>query len=320
MAAIHPSLIDNSEITHPTLKAFLHQRTRQWKYTDLSFAPTQCIDLPDDYATDTPPRNTPQDKRHIYWTEDIAMPEPFSGITKTLSRLKVNVTASTRDSTAVSTETDTDTSSIWKNASVLCPTFAGGKETAGECVFTDPAVQHAILSFFEEVAQEPEHYRNPAFTTSLDVPRPTADDPFALSADPTAAEDPGIQPAPPMMTPEQEELEEARAKLADMRIALDACPEDVDELAKGRSNLIQKIAKQEAEIKDLQVKALGSGSLGAGEAEEVRQDWIRKVDGQQVPFAGTMVDSELLKAAGLGGTASEELDKLGDGGGDTALV
>jgi hypothetical protein len=112
------------------------------------------------------------------------------------------------------------------------------------------------------------------------------------------------------MTPRQVEVDEARAKLTEMRIALDACPEDDNTFAKGRTKLVQKIEKQEAAVKELQVKALSSGSLGAGEAEDLRQDWSPKVDGHQVPFAGTMVDSELLKAAGLGETASEGLDKL----------
>lgn len=310
MALVH-SLVDNTEITHPNLKAFLHQRTRQWKYTDLSFTPTQCTELPSDYHSDRSAPTVSQDAKPISWTEELNGSGPLSSITETLNRLCLDVNPSTCGEKTMSDDSNTNTDFEWKSGSVLCPTFAGGKESAAECVFTDSAVQRAILSFFETVAQDPERYRNPAFTTFADVPHPTADTPFALSADPIVPDHSDTQSALPVVTFEQADLEEARTKLADMRIALDACPEDVAALAKGRSKLYQKITDQEAAIKDLQVKALSSGGTGAGEAEELRQDWSPKVGGPQVPFAGTMVDSELLKAAGLGGTANEELEKLG---------
>ena len=308
MALVH-SLVDNSEITRPSLKAFLHQRTRQWKYTDLSLNPTQCTELPDDYQCDTSKRTTSNDTKVIRWNEKLSQSGSLSEITKTLYRLALNVVPSNGDKSAP-TKSDTDASSEWMSGSVPCPTFAGGREPTGECVFTEPAVQRAILAFFEDVAQDPENYRNPKFTTFADIPRPTADTPFALSADTTMQESADIQTASHMMTPEQLELDEARTKLADMRSALGACPENVDALAKGCAKLIEKITKQEAAIEELQVKALSSGSLGTGEAEALRQDWSPKVDGPRVPFAGTMVDSELLKAAGLGETAGEELKNL----------
>ncbi|XPS71083.1 hypothetical protein M3J09_003268 [Ascochyta lentis] len=307
--AVVQSLVDNSEIAHPSLKAFLHQRTRQWKYTDLSATPRQCIDLPDDYTSDAPPQPASQDKS-ICWNEELVGSGSLPEITKTLHRLALSVFPCTNKNTT-SSEPDADTNSEWTSGSVLCPTFAGGKESAGECIFTEPTVQHGILSFFEEVAQNPEHYRNPPFTTSANTPHPTADAPFALSADPTVPEPSDMQPAYPMTTPEQEELEEARATLSDLRIALAACPENINQLTKGRERLVQKIASQEVAVAELQTRALSSGSLGVGEAEELRQTWSAKVDGPQVPFAGTMVDSELLKAAGLGGTADEEVEKLG---------
>ncbi|KAF2626006.1 hypothetical protein BU25DRAFT_472829 [Macroventuria anomochaeta] len=309
MAVVH-TLVDNSEITHPSLRAFLHQRTRQWKCTDLSINPVHCTDLPDDYLCGASSQTACRDTKAIRWNEELSKAGSLSDITKSLCRLAPSVVPSMDGDKSASTESDTDVSSEWRSGSVPCPTFAGGKESTGECVFTELAVQHAILSFFEEVAQDPKNYRNPAFTTFADVPHPTADAPLALSADPTVPETADIQPAFHMMTPEQLELDEARTKLADMRIALDACSENDDALGKGRAKLVEKITKQEAAIKDLQVKALSSGSLGVGEAEDLRRDWTPKVDGPQVPFAGTMVDSELLKAAGLGETANEELEKL----------
>ncbi|KAJ4384290.1 hypothetical protein N0V86_001137 [Didymella sp. IMI 355093] len=298
-------------VTDPNIKELLHQRSRQWKYSDFGSSSTQCTELPDDYAGDASQRDTPQGAKAVRWNETEAEPGPLSKITKTLHSLALSVapTTSNRSETGASVSDD---SSEWKIGSVPCPTFAGGKEPTGECIFTETSVQRAILSFFEDVAQDPENYCNPAFTTFADIPHPTADAPFALSADTTMQSSAEIQTAHHMLTPEQQKLEEARTKLEDMRIALDGCPDDVDTLAKGRAKLVERITKQEVVIEDLQAKALGNGSLGAGEAEDERQAWSPKVDGAKVPFAGTMADSKLLKAAGLIDTASEELEELED--------
>lgn len=308
MAVVH-AMMDNSEITHPSIKAFLHQRTRQWKYSDLSSNSTQCTDLPDDYVGDASYNNLRQGTKAVRWNEKVAESGPLSKITKTSHNLALSVVPPTNSNTDSSAS---DTDSDWKTSSVPCPTFAGGKEPTGECIFTDSSVQRAILSFFEDVAHDPENYRNPPFTTSANIPRPTIDAPFALSADTTMQEPSEIPTAHHMLTPEQQQLEEARAKLGDMRIALSGCPGDVDALAKGRAKLAEKIAKQEVAIKDLEARALSAGSLGAGEAEEERGNWRPEVEGEKVPFAGTVADSELLKAAGLLGAAGEEVDGLGD--------
>ena len=311
MALVH-SLVDNTEIDQPSLKAFLHQRTRQWKYTDLSTNPTQCTELPEDYSSDCQAKDTAQGSKPLCWNEQHGSTGVMDSVTETLHRLTLSFKPSIIGDKPASTKSETDSSFEWKS-SVLCPTFAGGKDSTGECVFTESEVQHAILDFFEEVAQNPRDYRNPVLTTYGNVPHPTAHAPFGLSADPTVQLDSDNQTASPMMTPEQMEVNEARAQLADMRIALGACPDNDQAFAKGRTRLIQKIEKQETTIKELQVKAISSGSQSAGEVEDLRQDWSPKIDGPQVPFAGTLVSSELLKAAGLGETASEELDKPEDG-------
>lgn len=292
--------VEDSEFAHPSLKAFLHQRARQWRYTDLSINPTKCTELPDNYSSVS--KLPPKYNKTIRWNEELPHHGTPSETKKPLHRLAV--------SGVLTPEPTTKASSDWGSGSVPCPTFAGGRESTGECIFTEPAVHGAILSFFEDVAQDPENYRNPAFSTLADIPRPTADAPLTLDADTIVPDPVDSQIASSMLTPEQLELEDARAKLTELRIALSACPENVDALAKGRAKLVEKIAKHEAAVKDLQVKALGSGSLGAGEAEDIREDWSPKVDGPRVPFAGTMVDSELLKAAGLSETADEELKKL----------
>ena len=315
MAMVY-TILDNSEITDPRLKAFLHGRTRQWKFSDLSCSPTQCTQLPDDYSSDSPNQAKLQVPKIIHWNDILPETRPLPGITKSMSRLALGVTGT---SSVKPAEEVAGANVEWGNGDVPCPTFAGGKEPTGECVFTEPDVQRAILSFFEEVAQDPDNYRNPKFMTAVNIPQPTADAPFALDAKTTMPDTADIQPASPMMTPEQAELEQARAKLDDMRTALKACADDVKMLAKGRARLLGKIVKQEALIKDLQKKALGSGSLGAGAAEEDRQGWTQPVNGSQVPFAGTMVDSELLKAAGLGETAREGLEKAGTKGDSKGL-
>ena len=52
------------------------------------------------------------------------------------------------------------------------------------------------------------------------------------------------------------------------------------------------------------------GAVKAGEAEEIRENWEPQYDGPKVPFAGTMVDSELLKGAGLFETAEKALQEM----------
>ena len=125
------------------------------------------------------------------------------------------------------------------------------------------------------------------------------------------------------MTPEQAELEEARERLAELRVAFTACPDGISELVQGRAMLGKKIKVMETRVDDLEnktKKALllggGGGDHGvlnvAGEEREEKDkkkggNWKMQVEGPKVPFAGTMVDSELLKAAGLVESAEEGL-------------
>lgn len=311
MAVVH-AMMDNTESTSPGIKAFLHQRTRQWKYSDLSSSATRCTEVPDDYVGGTSAGKAQQDLKPVRWTESITESGPLSKIKKILHNLSLSDVPPTSSNDLATASSVCQDGSEWKTVSVPCPAFAGGKEPTGECIFTAPAVQRAILDFFEEVAQDPEDYRNPVFKTFADIPRPTVDAPFALSADTTMQGTSEVQTAHHLLTPEQQELEEAQAKLFDLRLALSGCPDDVVALTKGRVKLMERIAKQEAAIKELEVKALSTGSLGADEAEDTRKDWKPKIEGVKVPFAGTMADSELLKAAGLVDTASEELEKVGE--------
>ena len=321
MAFIH-SLIDDSQIKDPSLRAFLHQRTREWKYSDLTFDPLHCINMPDGYEADPKPEtsldlsSTTELAKHVCWSEDLPRPGPFSSITKALHHLALTVTTSKKeDIQTVGSDADTEWST---GQSAICPTFAGGDNSVGECVFTNPAVQRAILSFFEEVAQDPENYRNPNIKIYTEAPQPTPGNPLALSTDnPADIDFPSLQSE---ITPEQAELDEARQCLRDMRIALDACPLNVEELAKGCERLSKRIQDKEVEIEALEKKALGSGGLKAGEAMEKRENWKPQKEGPKVPFAGTMVDSELLKAAGMLDTAQHELEKLGEDDDQKAFI
>ena len=309
MALIH-SLIDDSQIKNPKLRAFLHQRTREWRYSGLTNNPQYCTELPENYSshgTSSPEKIT----EHIAWNEDVPKAGALSCITNALHSLVVSVTSSKKDEPA-SAAPDTNTDDWSSGQAAMCPTFAGGPEATGECILTNPAVQEAVLCFFEEVAQDPANYRNPDFKAYTEAPQPTPDSPLALDPDnPNVA---GFPPLPPEMTPEQAELDFAKEQLERMDLALKACPANVPELKQGRTKLVERIANHEVKIEKLEKKALATGGLTADKAPDKRENWKPQKEGEQVPFAGTTVDSELLKAAGLMDTADEELEKLGRGG------
>ncbi|KAI4956675.1 hypothetical protein J4E91_000888 [Alternaria rosae] len=314
MALIH-SLIDDSQIKDEQIRAFMHQRTRQWRFSDLTCNPQHCIDLPTGYnrqvngpsSADAP--STMQSIKHMSWHASI--PEgPVSALTKAFHRLALSVTSSAAPSApaATSTSTSGEENTEWSSGqTVICPTFAGGDNSVGECVFTYPPTQHAILSFFQDVAQDPVNYRNPpSLKIFTEAPQPSPENPLALSPDHENDAEIYFQNLVSQTTSEQAELDEARERLVELQVALSACPTNAAELDKGRVRLEGKVKSIEAKIGSLEVKALSHGGLAAGEMVEKREDWKPQVEGPKVPFAGTMVDSELLKAAGLMETMDEE--------------
>jgi hypothetical protein len=297
--------MEDSQIKDPYLRAFLRQRTREWRHSGLTDNPQHCTELPVDCS---PPDVTADTKlaKRIAWNEDLVKPGPLSAITSAFHRLVINATSSEE---AESTPEISATEADWLTGqTAMCPTFAGGPEVTGECIFTNQAVQHAILSFFEDVAQDPENYHNPTFRRCTEAPQPTPDSPLEL--DPDRSDPVDFSALPPEMTPEQAELGLEKEKLVQMKLSLKACPDDIAELHQGREKLIERIAKQEVKIDKLEKKALAMGGLKAGEANEQRENWKPQKEGKKVMFAGTEVDSELLKAAGLMDTADEELQKL----------
>ncbi|RYO19681.1 hypothetical protein AA0121_g4173 [Alternaria tenuissima] len=333
MALIH-SLVDDSQVKDRRVRAFLHQRTRQWKFSDLTSDPQHCTDLPNSYDQQADqcasPKDTPsimQSTKHISWHESIST-GAIPSLTKALNRLAVSITPSAYSTTRK--EENEEKIAEWSSGqAVICPTFAGGNNSVGECIFTYPPVQHAILSFFQDVAQDPLHYRNPPGLKAYTVaPQPSPDHPLALSPINNNGDDDddiGTNFGAPtlQMTPEQAELEEARERLAELRVAFTACPDGISELVQGRAMLGKKIKVMETRVDDLEnktKKALllggGGGDHGvlnvAGEEREEKDkkkggNWKMQVEGPKVPFAGTMVDSELLKAAGLVESAEEGL-------------
>ena len=339
MALIH-SLVDDSQVKDRRVRTFLHQRTRQWKFSDLTSDPQHCTDLPNSYDQQADqcasPKDTPsimQSTKHISWHESIST-GAVPTLTKALHHLAVSITPFAHSTTRK--EEDEEKIAEWSSGqAVICPTFAGGNNSVGECIFTYPPVQHAILSFFQDVAQDPLHYRNPpGLKTYTAAPQPSPDHPLALSPinddNNGDDDDTGINFRTPtlQMTPEQAELEEARERLAELRVAFTACPDGISELVQGRAKLGKKIKVMETRVEDLENKTnkalllLGGGGSGGGgdhgglivpgeEREEKDKkkggNWKMQVEGPKVPFAGTMVDSELLKAAGLVESAEEGL-------------
>ncbi|KAH8623738.1 hypothetical protein IG631_21443 [Alternaria alternata] len=332
MALIH-SLVDDSQVKDRRVRAFLHQRARQWKFSDLTSDPQHCTDLPNSYDRQADqcasPKDTPsimQSTKHISWHESIST-GAIPTLTKALNRLSVSITPSTHNTTRK--EEHEEKIAEWSSGqAVICPTFAGGNNSVSECIFTYPPVQHAILSFFQDVAQDPPHYRNPpGLKTYTPAPQPSPDQPLALSPINNKGDDDdvGINFRAPtlQMTPEQAELEEAREQLAELRVAFTACPDGISELVQGRAKLRKKIKVMETRVEDLENKTnkallLGGGGgdhhgliVPGGERQEKDKkkggNWKMQVEGPKVPFAGTMVDSELLKAAGLVESAEEGL-------------
>jgi hypothetical protein len=301
------SLKDDSQIRSTNLRAFLHQRAREWRHSYLSNNPKHCTALPADYLLRRQ-RSVSEVTKHVAWNENAPKTSALSSLTSTLHHLVVSVTPSRKDKDA-STVAISDEDADWSSGQApSCPTFAGGCETTAECILTNPAVQHAVLAFFEEAAQDPENYCNPDFKVHVSAPQPTPDNPLELYPDDANVVD--FPPLSPEMTPEQTEVYVAQAKLAEMELALRACPVNVPELQPGRNSLLERICNQQVKLEKLEKKKLATGGLPAGAAPEQRENWKPQKEGKKVAFAGTKVDSELLKAAGLLDTADEELEKL----------
>lgn len=307
MALIH-TLIDDTQIKSPELRTFLHQRAREWRYSDLTNDPQICTKLPENYSS-TAISSEKKITEHIAWNENVPKTSVLSSITNGLHRLAVSVTPSQKAESSLALPA-VDNDGWGSGQAAVCPTFAGGPESVGECVLTNPATQDAILAFFEEVAQDPQNYRNPDMKTYTSAPQPTPDNPLALDPeDPSVAEPSSVTPE---VTPEQTDINDAKETVRRMTAALKACPENVPEFQKGRAGLIERIAKLNAAIETLQKEALATDASAAVKAPEKRESWPQDSknwglpEGAKEVFAGMTVDSEKVKDANIGDTMDEE--------------
>jgi hypothetical protein len=121
----------------------------------------------------------------------------------------------------------------------IAATFGSGSEDmpTGECVFTAPSVQQAILDWFTEVASNPSTYKNPEFEVKIGENR--LDEPV---------------PQDPALITAQAALEQAQHQLKVMKAALEHTPADIQALARGRDLLERRIGRKESDIVDLQRK------------------------------------------------------------------
>jgi hypothetical protein len=307
MALIH-TLIDYTQIKSPELRKFLHQRAREWRYSDLTDDPQICTELPENYSS-TAISSDEKITEHIAWNENVPKTSLLSSITNGLQRLAVSATSAKKaEPNSASPALDNDG---WGSGqAAICPTFAGGPESVGECVLTNPATQDAILAFFEGVAQDPHNYRNPDMKTYTTAPQPTPDKPLALdSEDPSVAE---LAFATPEVTSEQADINDAKVTVERMKAALKACPESVPGFQKGRAGLIERIAKLSTAIETLEKEALATDGSAAVKALEKRESWPQDSKNWGLPeegkavFAGMTVDSEKVKDANIGDTMDEE--------------
>lgn len=330
--AVISSLMNGSQISNPALKAFMHQRARQWKVAhNDAIDPAELTELPVDYVGAPPFISAPEEHQAINWLEKLspssmllnyirASADRLSSAVQSRSEQQDKPTDALEEPAKSSKDTAAATSSnTFLDSNPICPTFAGGDTWIGECVLAQPNVQQAVMNFFEEVAQDPANYRNPEFKLN-NVPQPTPDNPLTLSAGDAAAEAATRDGLPAeMVSEEQPALDKAKAEVEEMRAALSVTPADNPALTAGLQGLRKRLVKKEADVLQLEKKALVSGSLKAGAAQQQRGKWASQRTGEQweakktgpaIPFAGVQLDSEVVKGAGLTATVEEELEKL----------
>ncbi|KAF2197683.1 hypothetical protein GQ43DRAFT_458355 [Delitschia confertaspora ATCC 74209] len=274
-----------AQFSSPLLKSFLHRRAREWRVSAQD-QPNVCIEVPktahiqegtavltastDEFA----PRLSP-----INWLQAIS--SSSAGLPTSISPEKLCIVDEL--------ESGKTTPGRHEDDEPLCPTFSAGETTIPECIFTDPAIYTSILGFFEEVAQDPAKYSNPK---------------FAVNASP--ASDNAESELPQEVDPQQIEIEDRKAQILHMKESLAHIPEGDEILKKGKEDLEKRIMRMEEQVKEMMKVQLAKGGLKSGEGAEVRNEWKAVGGGPKVKFAGIMVDSDLLKGAGLFDSAEGE--------------
>ncbi|KAL1612106.1 hypothetical protein SLS60_000329 [Paraconiothyrium brasiliense] len=301
--AFMQSNVGGHQIHNPDLKAFLHTRARHWETVQVGSAdPNQCKAVPSDYISKW--LSTPKPKTPINWLETV---DGGFGLRADTPLANLPETKVATAATEASTSDDG-----FQDAIPICPTFGGGDTWVGECVFTQSIVQQAVLEFFEDVARDPKGFCNPEF--SFDNPK-SSEEPITFSS--TSQYD-----AIPddMLNPEKKAVLVAQEELSQLEVAFNAVRQDDPDLAPGLLRLRNRIKKKDAELRDLEEKALATGALGAGAAQDVRdnwkhhqmkgEEWTEKKPGPPIPFAGVQADSSVVASAGCLDTVEEELAKL----------
>ncbi|KAF2440256.1 hypothetical protein P171DRAFT_435086 [Karstenula rhodostoma CBS 690.94] len=292
--AVMQSPVGGHQIHNPDVKAFLHTRARHWETSQHSSAdPTQCKASPSDHISKAV-SDKPASEMPIDWLETVEggvghrADTPFANIPEA----KVAI-AATKEPTS---------DDGFLDSTPLCPTFGGGDTWVGECIFTQSTVQQAVLNFFEDVARDPKGFCNPNFKHDLTIP---VDSRFDALPD-------------EMLNPEKQQVLAAQAELTRLEAAFHAIPQDKPDLLPGLVRLQKRIIKKDAELRELEERALAAGALGPGAAQDLRdkwkqqanEEWTEKKPGAPIQFAGVQADSNLVASAGCLNTVEEELARL----------
>ncbi|KAF2265388.1 hypothetical protein CC78DRAFT_200559 [Lojkania enalia] len=199
----------------------------------------------------------------------------------------------------------------------ICPMFGGGEYGIGECVFTDHCVQKCVLDFFDEVERSPGFFSNPEFVVSGSVhggTERTFDDKDGVEVEEQVFGWSEEQ----QLSVEQAEVQYMREQIHRMHDSLRKTP-DKDEFSTGRANLQKRIKKAETKLEVLIAKAeIAAKKEGEKAAEQSSvvdgEKWETVDQGPKVEIAGSMVDRELVRGAGLLDIAEEEEEEEGVGG------
>ncbi|KAF2275089.1 uncharacterized protein EI97DRAFT_87539 [Westerdykella ornata] len=296
MALIEPRM-HSSHIHNPHLRAFLRRRARQWR-VESSNNPAECVAVPSHYAEEVAALEgstgekvdvTPAEKDHLNWLDTVqasgTVSNILSAIPTQLANLKISLGPDHGTKAADDTRPLEDS---------ICPTFCDDENPhgAGECIFIARSVQRCVLQFFEEVAKDPAKYHNPVFEVNA----------------PDALEDNGWgEEETPADASTKAELKIRKEELERMKTALRNTPETA-EFREGKVALEKRIQRLEKEYQELSEKKSTEENTGTTAAQEKKEVWEPVGRGPKVPFAGDMVDSELVKASGLDDSAEDDED------------
>jgi len=281
---------------NPQLRAFLRERTREWKVAETKDA-NVCIEVPK-YENDPKIERIPDGSN---MDADPSSLDEHDWLEPVPSSAGIDHDAGSPAKTTVSNVTE------YPVDGPFCPTFSGGDVIAAECIFTNPAVYGAVLNFFHEVyIGGGKCYRNPEFQVEIED-----EDGSNELRDPT---------------PEEIEVQELGLNIADKRreldhmtASLDSTPADNPKYQEGINGLKKRIDKgweeynQMVKHRDDLIKQYKAEGKLPEEVVENGAKWEHQGgSGQMVKLGGGMIELDLLRDAGL-------LDDIEDGIGELAV-